>query len=45
MTTATIERRLRLLYDAGRGVCASGMGEPALFDERPRRTKKRRKKP
>ena len=31
-----------VVIDAGRGVCATGAGSPALFDERPRR--KRRKK-
>lgn len=30
-----------VVIDAGRGVCATGKGEPALFDERPKR--KRRK--
>ena len=31
------------VIDAGRGVCATGTGEPALFDDRPR--KSRRKSP
>lgn len=31
-----------VVIDAGRGVCASGTGSPCLFDERPKR--KRRKK-
>lgn len=33
-----------IVIDAGRGVCATGVGEPALFDERPRRKAKRRKR-
>lgn len=40
----TLTAHAYVVIDAGRGVCASGMGEPALFDERPRRTKKRRKR-
>lgn len=36
--------RLRyVVIDAGRGVCKDGKGEPALFDERPRRKRRRKK--
>lgn len=33
-----------VVIDAGRGVCATGTGAPALFDERPRRKRKARAK-
>jgi len=32
-----------VVIDAGRGVCRTGEGEPALFDERPKRKRKVRK--
>ena len=38
---AAMPRIKYVVVDAGRGVCATGKGQPALFDERPRR--KRRK--
>ena len=38
----TLTAHTYIVIDAGRGVCATGIGEPALFDERPR--KKRRKR-
>lgn len=31
-----------VVVDAGRGVCATGEGEPALFDDRPRRKRRKR---
>ena len=31
-----------IVIDAGRGVCATGKGDPALFDERPRKKRKRK---
>ena len=40
----TLTAHTYVVIDAGRGVCKTGMGEPELFDERPRRTKKRRKR-
>ena len=33
-----------VVIDAGRGVCATGEGEPALFDERPRRRRRAKAK-
>lgn len=33
-----------VVIDAGRGVCATGEGEPALFDERPRRKRRAARK-
>jgi hypothetical protein len=38
----TLTLHIYVVIDAGRGVCATGKGEPAMFDERPRRKRKAR---